>query len=720
MSTRSKVLAAGPLMISVGLAAQGVQAQSEPDEIVLDTITVEGDDTRPLESVEGYAAEAAGTALRGLPGDLRTTPRSVTVITTEQVEDQGAQSLEDAISYTPGVTVQTYGQDGRYDQFAIRGFEANTSSNYRDGMPLRTYGWGAWRTELFGAERIEVLRGTTSDLYGANQPGGIVNSVTKRPRFTFGGEVRGTLFGYGGGEVAVDVTGPASDRLAYRFVGVYNNSGTIFDEVDQSRIYLAPSFTWKATDRTNLTVFAQYQKDDVPDSYVIVPEYGSLRPDPVAHYGNDFYPNNPDRNTIETTQKYVGYELDHEFDNGLTFRSRARFARNDWFNETAYTSFFLSSSGVPDAIDTGVLTNFDVDQRTDETSLDNALMYKFQTGNIEGTIIGGIDYYKADYDNTYSFGPGGFVDLLNGTITPVPPAPAVTAESQDITQTGLYVNGYATINNNWVVNLGVRQDWVSRDFQQTSATGTLDQDNDQDYTSANVGVSYNFNNGVTVYGNASRSFDLPPLGADINGNPLDVERAKSYEVGTRFQPLGTNSLVSLALFQIDKTNTTQPVLGTPFVQQTGAVRSRGGELSANYNFANGLSVLAAYTYLDAKFRDDATFGDNRVARVPEHSASIWLSYAVPQVEGLTLGAGARYIGSRFSDEANTAEFELDSVTLVDASISYEWDNWQAILAGRNLGDEEYLTYCFGTPGAFSNGCSYGAGRSIEASLTRRF
>lgn len=720
MSSRNRALTAGPLVLSVSLAAQSVYAQSANDEIELETITVEANTDLPLEHLENYAAEAAGTATRGEAGDLRTTPRSVSVITELQFEDQAVQSVEDAIAYTPGVTVQTFGQDGRYDQFAIRGFESNSSSSYRDGMPLRTYGWGAWRTEIFGLERIEVLRGSTSDLYGANQPGGLVNSITKRPKFTYAGVARTKLSGFGGGELAVDVTGPLTDRLAYRFVGLYNDSGTIFDEIDQSRIYIAPSLTWKATDRTNITVYAQYQKDSVPDTYVLVPEYGSLRSNPIAEYGNDFYPNNPDRSTIETTQSYVGYELDHTFDNNLTFRSRGRFSRNDWLNQTAYASSFFSSSGVPDAIDTAVLIDFDVDQRVDETSLDNALLYEFGTGNIQGTVIGGIDYYRAKYDNTYGFGLGGYKNLLTGVVTSVSSPSSVTQQNEDMKQTGLYVSTSATINTNWVVNAGLRQDWVARDFKSTTSGVTQAQDNDQTFTSANLGLSHNFDNGMTVYGNASRSFDLPPVGADIDGNALDVEKANSFEIGTRFQPLGTNSLFSLALFQIDKSNTTQSIAGTPFVEQTGKVRSRGAELGATYNFQNGASVLASYTYIDAHYRDDESYGNNQLARIPEHSAAIWLSYQVPQVAGLRLGAGVRYIGSRFATDENTAEFKVSSATLLDASISYEWDAWKATLAGRNLANNEYVTYCSGTAGDFSNGCSYGAGRTVELSLTRLF
>ncbi|MCV6584220.1 MAG: TonB-dependent siderophore receptor [Marinibacterium sp.] len=737
MANKNKILETGSLIVAVGLAAQPALAQDTAEPAVdIGTIVVTGDDDRDvLQDVDGLAAKAASTGTRGLPGDLATTPRSVSVVTERQIQDQGARSLEDAIAYTPGVTTQTFGLDSRYDQFAIRGFDAQVSGNYRDGMPLRLYGWGAWRTETFGVERIEVLRGPTASLYGANEPGGLVNSVTKRPTFDDATEVMARTSSHGGLELGVDDTGILNDTLAYRFVALGGRQGTQFDDVDESRLYLAPSITWAPTDQTNLTLFAQYQQDNVGDTYVLVPQYGSQLPNPLGTYGPDFYSNNPNRNDISTTQSYLGYEFDHEFDSGLTLRSRARFARNEWTNETAYADSFFSSTilaGFPPisgAIDAATLVNFDVDQITRQTTFDNALLKEFNTGTVSGTVLGGVDYYRGEYDNTYGFGYGGTHLLQTGQIFPlpgVPTTPRVTQETQDVSQTGLYVLGNFEIGENIVVDAGLRHDWVNIDATRNG----LSQSNDKSYTSGNLGASYNFTNGVTVYGALSRSFNLPPAGIDGTGKPLDVEEANSYELGARFRPLGKNSLIGLALFNIEKKNTIQPIAGFPGAfEQVGEVRSRGIELEANYAFDNGVSVLGSYTYIDGEITQDAANQGNQLARIPKNAAALWLAYDVQTVPGLRFGAGARYTGSRYSDSANTEAFKLDAVTVFDASVTYEKNGWVGTLAARNLGDKEYVTYCqIGStaaliPGANvaqAGGCAYGAGRTIELTLSRRF
>ncbi|MEO1110373.1 MAG: TonB-dependent siderophore receptor [Pseudomonadota bacterium] len=744
MSTRSKVLAAGPLVVSVGLAAQSAQAQTT-DEVVLDPITIEGGASDSLENVDGYAAEAAETALRGLPSDIAITPRSISVVTPEQINDQGATTLEEAISYTPGVTTQTFGADGRYDQYAIRGFEVQNSNTYRDGMPLRLFGFAGWRTETFGVERVEVLRGASSSLYGASQPGGLVNVVTKRPRFENSREFLARTSSDGGLELGLDVTGAATEDLAYRFVFLGGESGTQYDETDENRIYFAPSLTWAPTDQTNLTLFAQYQKDKVPDSYILVPQYGSQLPNPIAHYGNDFYTNNPNRNDIETTQNYLGYEFDHEFGNGLTFRSRARYADNDWTNKTGYAAGFFSSAilagqpALPNAIDAALLVDFDVETRTKQATFDNGLSKEFSFGNVDATVIGGVDYYRSDYTDSLSYAFGGFKLLESGTIVGSPAVPSgplqIVNTSQDIRQTGVYLLGNFEIGQRLVVDAGLRHDWV--DITGTSSStsilgsSTTNLDNKQNFTSANLGASYTLDNGISLYGAVARSFNLPPGGTDVNGDQLNIETSQSWEVGAKFRPLGTNSLLSIAYFDITKKDTPQEVLSNPGrFEQLGEVRSKGIEVAANYSFGNGLSVLGAYNYIDAKITQDSRNQGNRLARIPEHSASLWVAYDLAQVPGLRLGAGARYTGERFSDNANTAAFKVGSVTVFDASVSYQWDGWTAVVAARNLADKEYVTYCqidqtdilnlVPINQAQAGGCSYGAGRSVELSLTRRF
>ncbi|MCV6595851.1 MAG: TonB-dependent siderophore receptor [Mangrovicoccus sp.] len=729
-------LSVGSLFVLAMGAQPSLAQDGEPLE-PLEPITIslgEGN----LGSVTGFAAEASGTALRGLPADLARTPRSVTVITPKQAEEQGARTLQDTLAYTPGVAAGTFGSDGRYDQFTIRGFDSQNSSNYRDGMPLRTYGFTSWRTEVFGMERIEVLRGPTADLFGANAPGGLVNAVSKRPEFAFGGEVQGSLFNHGGGELALDVTGPASENLAYRLVALFNDSGTQYSEADKRRIYLAPSFTWRASERTNVTVFAQYQKDDIPDSYVLVPQYGSQLPNPIAHYGNDFYSGDPYRNTVESTQNYIGYELDHEITDSVTFRSRARYAKADWFNQTVYSGAFYASTGAGrGAIDSTADVDFDIDGDQSQYNFDNGLEIDFNAGAASGTVIVGVDYYGARDEYSRIDAPSGFRNLLTGAKQPLDTIKLEAGYDQEIKQTGLYAISTTEIGSNWLVNAGLRYDWLDIDVETTSnlefVNPSFEYTSKEEHLSANLGVSYTFENGVSLYGNAARSFNLPPsLGLDVNGEPLKVQEANAYELGARFRPEGSNSLLSLALFHIEKTNEAQQVLPGRY-EQSGKVRSRGVELGANYALGHGFSVIGAYTYLDAEITEDRNNQGNDFARTPRHSGALWLSYDVQDMglEGLTLGGGIRYIGERYSDAANTEAYKLSAVTLFDASIAYTRNDWRAILAARNLTNKEHVTFCTGSSArailgfspaqlAEASGCTYGTGREISFTLSRLF
>ena len=735
MIQRNYLLSVGHIALLASLSAAQVHAQNSDTATVLDPINVQGDDGALLESFEGYAAEAATSATR-IPTDLKTTPRSVTVVGEEQMQDQGVRSIEQAIGYTPGVLAQTFGVDGRYDQYAIRGFDAQNTGYYRDGMPLRTFGYAAWRTEPFMLERLEVLRGPTADLYGANEPGGLVNAITKRPEFEQSGTVRGSLFGEGGGEVALDVTGPLSDDFAYRLTGVLNESGTLFDDVDQGRLLIAPSVTWQPSDATKLTIFGQYQKDDIGDTYVLLPEYGTLHHNPLGEYDNDFYTGNPDRNTIESEQNYLGYELEQGFGSGLTFLSRGRVATNEWYNETSYVGAFFASSGQPGAVDTAIMIDFDVDQEVEQISFDNGLKQELNFDNVTASLIAGVDYYQADsdYDRRDAF--AGYKDLATGVTSPgaIVPPPNESQIAQDVEQTGVYLIGQAEIGTNWVLNAGLRYDEVRTDVSQVAGGTTSEQTNKDDFTSASFGASYNFANGTTLYGNGARSFNLQPVGIDSNGNPLGVEESDGFEVGARFQPVGTGSLFTVALFDITKKNTVQPSPSVPGAyEQIGEVKSRGLELGAAHQFDNGLSILGSYTYLDTEISEDSAYEGNELARAPENTASLWVNYAfqAPAYEGLSVGVGARYVGERYSDSNNTESRKVPDSTLFDASVSYDWGDWNAVLAARNLADESKPTFCTaGTTDVYpliptgntdeAGGCALGEGRTITLSLTRTF
>lgn len=747
--TRLRILSLSSLlMTSTFLAPSALIAQELEDdvihlgEVVLRAINDGGAGVSPAQ-----AANTAGSRVPVNPEDL---PRAVTVLPRELFEAQGARTMEETVAYSPGIVTETYGQDNRYDEYVLRGFEAQIGGAYRDAMPLRTVDWASWRTEPFGLESVNILRGPTSDLYGTNQPGGLTNGVSKRPEFSFAGELRTVFTSEKGKEVGVDVTGPLSDTVAYRLIALVNESGTNYDAVDTGRVYIAPSLTFEPTDETRFTVYGQYQKDNVGDTYVPVPMYGSLMPNPIATYGPGTYTGNPDYNTIETTQNYLGYELEHEFTPGLTLMSRARVSKNDWLNQTEFPAAFVNLNTVnglaltPNEIDTALMSVFDVDQQLDQTSADNALLWEFDTGAASGTLAFGLDYYKVDSDTAFSYGYRGARDLETGalldpTLNPglaflgsTAPAQLDSNRAIQLDQLGLYVNGHADIGDRFVLSGGLRRDRVSYAaqgvMQVPGATIPFDHETKANTTSGNVSLGYKVSEDMLAYGSVSRSFNLPPSGLNSSFEALDIEKSTSYELGMKFTSADARTSFGVAAFDITKNDVAfdDPGSAHPLIYtQVGEVRSRGLEFEATHDFDNGLSLFGSFSVVDAKVTQDAVYGGNQTARAPRFSAALFAQYEVPQVEGLAVSFGARHTGERYSDIANA--IQLEAVTLYDASISYQYEDWQMLLAARNLTDEQFIGYCGGNflplgggLDTYAGSCVHGAGREVSLTLRRSF
>jgi len=737
LNSLSATLLASTVLAPSFAAAQDIEDTEFLGTLVLRAINDGGADVS--------ASEAANTSGSRVPVDPDDLPRAVTILPRELFEAQGARTMEETVAYSPGIVTETYGQDDRYDEFVLRGFEAQIGGVHRDGMPLRTVDWASWRTEQFGLESVNILRGPTSDLYGSNQPGGLINGVTKRPEFSFGGEVRGVLSSENGKEIGVDVTGPLSDTVAYRFIGVLNASGTNYDAVDTSRVYVAPSLTFEPTDATRFTVYGQYQKDDVGDTYVSVPRYGSREPNPAAQFGPDTYTGNPDYNDIKTTQNYIGYELDHAFSPSFTLMSRARVSKNDWDNKTEFVAAYVNGASLfglpganPTAIDTAIMTKFDVDQTVHQTSADNALQYQFDTGSAKGTVAVGLDYYSVSSDTDFSYGYRGERNLLTGALTnnlAVPPNLPNRRET-DLRQAGFYLTGFAEIGEQLVVSGGLRHDRIDYDIKgfSTSPAGfqNFDHQVNETFTSGNIALGYKVSPSTLVFGSVARSFNLPPSGMLASGDPLSLETSRAYELGVKFASLDGNTSIGASLFNITKQNVAYDDPSTNnllvFVQ-AGEVRSRGIEIEATHDFQNGLSLFGSLTYVDAEITKDQTYQGNRPGRAPKISAAVFAQYEVPQVEGLAVGAGVRHSGSRYADVSNT--IEIEPMTLFDASLSYDTGDWHVQLAGRNLADKQSVSYCTGaflpfeTPpadelNAYSGSCVYSAGREISLTVSRKF
>lgn len=683
---------------------------------------------------------AAGGATLRIERDPLTTPRATTTVDASVVQAQGAESIEEAIAYAPGVTAEPWGLDERYDNFAIRGFPSHQQGIYRDGLRQRTISFFGPRIETFTLDEIDVLRGPTADLFGANDPGGLVNVRSKRPEFTFGGTAYGRATNHGGVEFGVDVTGPISDTVAGRAILVVNEQGTRYDGVTGQRIHFSPSLTFEPTDSTRLTIYGQYQEDEIPDTYVLVPQYGSQLPG-ALEVGQDLYTGDRSRDGIASQQNFIGYEFEHDFAD-VTLYSRARYFEGDWRNRTAYPVLFANSSyllgspsGLPSEIDAAILGDFNVDEDMTEVSFDLGITGDQALGNMDLRYAIGVDYYRSELEGSNGTTVSDILFLANGFTTPAGVTLGIgTTAERAFKQTGVYASLQGQ-SGPLTLDFGLRHDWIESKLDTvTNLLGTpvpTKTEVSEGFTSANLGLSYEMSPGLVAYGSASRSFAPAPLGTTKTGAPLKLETARAFELGMRYD--GGPLQLGVSAFDITIENAAYPDASNPLIstqyRQAGEIRSRGVELAGAYVSESGFGIRGAYTYTDAEVTKDPINAGNRIARIPEHMGNLWLTYDKSTDMGdLSFGLGARYVGERFSDTAN--KYKVDAVTLVDASARWQQDDLSVTLAARNLADRGYVAYCRGSdiPAGLGydallptgNACTFGPGREVSLTVSTEF
>ncbi|WP_183753716.1 TonB-dependent siderophore receptor [Pseudochelatococcus contaminans] len=706
--------------------------------VVLDTIVVE--DTRETATgpVNGYIAGRSATATK-TDTPLIETPRSVSVIPREQIVDQGAQSVAQALRYSAGVVSETRPTNGRYDSVFMRGFGGGGTQaayiNYLDGLKLqRGISYAIPSTEVYGLERIEILRGPASVLFGQVNPGGIVNQVSKRPRATPHGEIQVQGGTWNRVQGAFDIGGPVDPEktLLYRVVGLARTSDTQVDFTKEERIYIAPSVTWQPTEATSLTILSSYQRDPETGFYGGLPAAGTRLPNPNGRIPSSFFPGDPIFEGFSRNTAQIGYEFSHRFNETWAVRQNARFQHI----ESKFTT--VAAASLASNLRTIMRRPAYSRERTNGFVLDNQVEARFNTGALQHTAMVGFDY-QYNWANR-SLSSGGTASPINFT-NPIYFQPVTIAglnyTDREQNFAGLYAQDQIRLDK-WAFLLGIRQDWVetrqrtqaspgSSVFNHTKAT--------DDAFSGNAGVVYLFDNGLAPYASFSTSFE-PVSGTDYYGGTFDPSEGEQYEIGLKYQPTGFNSFIQFSAFNLTQTNVlTSDPINPNFSVQTGEIRSRGFEAEARINLFDGLNVIAAYTFVDAKVTKDNNL--NTVGRtpvgVPKHSASLWGHYTLSQgpLRGLSLGAGVRYIGVTPGDSTGwfsvtgypPVRATVPAYTLVDAMLSYdlgarfdELKGFNVAVNANNLFDKEYVSGCY----AVNNGCVYGPRRTILGTLSYRW
>ncbi|MDH4571874.1 TonB-dependent siderophore receptor [Salinicola acroporae] len=648
--------------------------------------------------VDGYVATASRSATK-TDTPLLETPRSVSVVTGDQIEARGARNIEDAVAYTSGVSVGNYGFDPRFDQIQVRGFATTTSGNFLDGLRQPYDSWLASPNTLpYALERIDVIKGPDSVIFGQVSPGGVVNRVSKRPSTDADNEITLTAGNKNTRQAEFDVGGAidASGDVRYRVVGMARDAESDVEQIPDDASFIAPSVAIRLDDDTTLTLLAQYQDRETGGSPGYYQEGDDL---------TDFWTGDEDFDKASQHQWQLGWEFEHRFNDALSFSQHTRYQDISAVNQ--YTDGYDNVGSVVERTASGIYED------TSSVVTDNRLTGEFNTGALEHTLSGGVDYSYLDYDVLYAYGDAPSIDRDDPDYHQHIPAPDNLYADIDgrAERTGVYLIDQIALGR-WRFSAGLRHDWAE-DVTRDAVSGNDRQKDDAG--SGQLGVLYAFDNGVSPYLSYATSFE-PQSGTDANGNHHAPSEGRQWEAGVKYQPPGRDLLLTAAVYQIEQTNvlTTDPD-NRLYSVATGEQRIRGLELELTTDLTRELSMTAAYTVNDPEItKDNDGNTGNTPVNVSEHLASLWLDYDIDHgpLRGVGLAAGARYIGSSWDDAENT--HENDSYTLVDAGAHYDFSGQlEGVRVGvdaHNLADNRYIV-CEG------GYCYRGSGRSVLGSLS---
>ena len=692
--------------VTVGQTA----AQQGGGPMQLGPITVEGESESAVGPVDGYVARRSLTGTK-TNTPLIETPQSISIITRDQLDALDADTLNDALRYTPGATGEVFGNDSRVDFLQYRGFDENGNGVYRDGLQLRSTAFAEFRPELYGAQRVEVLRGPASALYGQSAPGGIINVVTKRPPTEVFAEVKAEFGSFEHKAGMFDIGGPimGSKKVQARLTGLIRDSDTQVDFIEDDSQFIAPALTLRPSTDTTFTILGHYQRDRTGATNQFLPASGTLTSNPNGTVPTSRFIGEPDFDKFDRDAASIGYLFEHQFNETFTVRQNARY---DYLDVTYDTAF---GGGLQ--ADQRTLTRFafEADGRTDLFTVDTHVQASFVTGPAAHTLLFGIDYQRFDVEDVQRFGSAPSIDIFNpvyGATVPLAPISTDLNIVQD--QIGIYAQEQVKLFDKLVLTLSGRQDLVDSDRKNNRSNTRTSQD-DSEFT-YRVGGVFLSDFGFAPYATYAQSF-LPIVGTNLNGDVFEPETGDLYEIGVKFQPAASNSSVTVSLFNLTRQNvqTTDPNNAANTIQ-TGEVRSRGVELEGIASFDFGLDVIASYTYQDVEITK-SNRGDqgNRPTTVPQHVAALWADYKIPDgpLGGLGLGAGVRYKGTSFGDAANT--LTVDDFVLVDAAVHYDWRGLRAAINVENLLDNRHVTSC-----SSANACFYGTDRTVVGSVRYRW
>ena len=686
--------------------AEQVPAENASIELQATNVTATADLESTQGPVQGYHATRSASATR-TDTAIHETPQSISVVSKDVVEDLGATRLQDALDYAGGVgRANNFGGQG-LTTFTVRGF--TTGEFYRNGFPInRGY---PNMPDANTIERLEVLRGPATMLYGRGDPGGTFNVVSKQPlaerTVTLGSQLndqgmkRGTL----------DASGPLDEegRLAYRLNVVGEGGDTFRDHVETERYGVTPVITWQATDDTKVTFEGDFMRNNHPL------DRGLTRfPNQRGTPSRDTFWGDKDAGKLHNDNNMAQLRFEHALSDNWTLGGGFQ-----WLDGSLKGNA-IEANG-PGSLGTDGRTlqrNFNY-RKLEWTDKDYQLNLTghFSTGGFDHTLLTGIEYEDYDYKSIIqrsSAVAGTYpIDIFDPVYGQTRPAltRTPTHDKENLKTYAAFVQDQVALTERLKVLAGARFERFEHDYQNYVGKSWQAADN---AVTPRVGVIYDLTDTIAVYADAARSFK-PNTGASREGGGFAPEKGKSYEMGIKWEALDRQLSVDAAIYQIEKKNvlTTDPVDNT-FSVAAGQVRSRGFDLNVAGNLTPEWRVIGGYAYVDAEVTRDNTlrFG-TRLMNIPRNSFSLLNVYEFQDgaLKGLGLGVGGKYVDQRAGQTANTA-FSMDAYTVVDLLGYYKVNEHVRLnLDVKNLFNREY------EEGAFGNIYAYpGAPRTVQVGI----
>ncbi|WP_248768404.1 TonB-dependent receptor [Pseudomonas sp. MWU12-2345] len=618
------------------------------------------------------------TSVARSSASLQEIPQTINVVSAQVLRDQTPRNLDDALNNISGIT-QANTLGSTQDAVMIRGFGDNRNGSImQDGMPLVQ-----GRALNATTDRVEVLKGPASLLYGIQDPGGVVNLVSKKPQLEQYNAVtlRGSTYGAGknGSGGSLDSTGALGDSgLAYRMVLDREDEDYWRDFGAHRETLIAPSLAWFG-ETTKLLLSYEHREFLTPfdRGTAIDPRTNHPLAIPKDRRLDEPF------NNMEGRSDLVHFEADHDLND--SWKAHLGYS---WNRETydasqvrvvsvnpANGTLVRSMDGTKGALTTDRFTTASLEGKVDVAGMQHDLVFGMDD---EYRKIYRSDLIRQSPLNTFSY-----LDPIYGREVPGSTVSPKDSDQTDLLRSdSLFAQDSIHLNDQWILVAGGRYQMYDQ-FAGKGRPFQVNTNGNGEKFVPRAGLVYRYTDELSFYGSYTESFKpnstIAPLAVTSNtrlvlDGSLEPEQSKAWEIGTKLDIPGRITATA-AIYDIHKRNVLVSVADGLTTQYSiaGQVRSRGLELDASGQLSDRWSLIGSYAYTDAQVTKDANYQGNRLQNVAKNAGSLSAVYDFGSIMGggdkLRAGAGARYIGHRTGDAANT--FDLPGYTVADAFATYD-------------------------------------------------